>query len=273
MAVASSTDAGATSPAVPPAPKWFRRHAVPPAPDWFGTSGQLPPAISEPPPRCVPGDRRAEQEESQPSAPMRLKPVRRCEPAVRRHSPHRALLVGLGTVSVFTAALAVWILAPEQSAPQRERQRDDRSYGNIDDRAGLPVAAIRPTGIPSPPAPNVLSVETRRGIRANPPPRVSPRQQPRKFHAPVAAASRPTAIDSTSTSQKIQKVLAASTPRVVDRPSAKVCTPETCGAAPTLGTALHWVSNANEAARLAKQQGKLVFLIQVSGNFAREEFT
>lgn len=38
------------------------------------------------------------------------------------------------------------------------------------------------------------------------------------------------------------------------------------------GTSLTWYSNA-AAAKLAKEQDKLVFLIQVSGNFAREEFT
>jgi hypothetical protein len=40
-----------------------------------------------------------------------------------------------------------------------------------------------------------------------------------------------------------------------------------------LGTAIHWEKTPDIAAQLAKEQGKLVFLLQVSGNFAREEFT
>ncbi|MFP6612792.1 MAG: hypothetical protein VB835_10815, partial [Pirellulales bacterium] len=40
-----------------------------------------------------------------------------------------------------------------------------------------------------------------------------------------------------------------------------------------LGTAIHWVAAAQEASDLANQQDKLIFLIQVSGNFSREEFT
>lgn len=40
-----------------------------------------------------------------------------------------------------------------------------------------------------------------------------------------------------------------------------------------LGTSITWHRRATDAARLARQEDKLVFLIQVSGNFAREEFT
>ena len=49
--------------------------------------------------------------------------------------------------------------------------------------------------------------------------------------------------------------------------STEVCTGE------KLGTAIAWYDDAEVASRMAKEQGKLVFLIQVSGNFAREEFT
>lgn len=42
---------------------------------------------------------------------------------------------------------------------------------------------------------------------------------------------------------------------------------------PTLGTAVHWVATPDEAGKLAEKEHKLVFLIQVSGNFARQEFT
>jgi hypothetical protein len=51
-------------------------------------------------------------------------------------------------------------------------------------------------------------------------------------------------------------------------------TADTCAATDNkLGTSIEWIANVEDAARLAKEQDKLVFLIQVSGNFAREEFT
>ncbi len=40
-----------------------------------------------------------------------------------------------------------------------------------------------------------------------------------------------------------------------------------------LGTAITWFRDTKAAARLARDEKKLVFLIQVSGNFARDEFT
>jgi hypothetical protein len=42
---------------------------------------------------------------------------------------------------------------------------------------------------------------------------------------------------------------------------------------PTLETALQWAPSPADAARLAKEQQKLVFLIHVSGNFEIPEFT
>lgn len=47
---------------------------------------------------------------------------------------------------------------------------------------------------------------------------------------------------------------------------------ETCSGE-RLSTAMTWYKDAKDAAKLARKQDKLVMLIQVSGNFAREEFT
>lgn len=40
-----------------------------------------------------------------------------------------------------------------------------------------------------------------------------------------------------------------------------------------LGTAITWMPTPDAASRAAADEGKLVFMIQVSGNFARQEFT
>lgn len=42
---------------------------------------------------------------------------------------------------------------------------------------------------------------------------------------------------------------------------------------PKLGTAITWMPTPDAAWRAAKEDDKLVFMIQVSGNFARQEFT
>ncbi len=59
-------------------------------------------------------------------------------------------------------------------------------------------------------------------------------------------------------------------------PTNEVCAQEGC-AAPSgdrkLGTAITWMQTPDAAWRAAMDEGKLVFLIQVSGNFARQEFT
>ena len=62
--------------------------------------------------------------------------------------------------------------------------------------------------------------------------------------------------------------------------TAAVCKDGTCpaGDAPRdnstrYGTVVDWQKDARTAAKLAGQQDKLVFLMQVSGNFARQEFT
>lgn len=39
------------------------------------------------------------------------------------------------------------------------------------------------------------------------------------------------------------------------------------------GTTITWYEDEEEAAKLAREQGKLLYVMQVSGNFAREEFT
>ncbi len=70
---------------------------------------------------------------------------------------------------------------------------------------------------------------------------------------------------------------------VAAEPSSAVCAKEGCSGADgdeqpkegdrKLGTAITWAESPDAAWRNARDEGKLVFLIQVSGNFARQEFT
>jgi hypothetical protein len=39
------------------------------------------------------------------------------------------------------------------------------------------------------------------------------------------------------------------------------------------GTQISWAADREDAVKQAKERGKLVFLMQISGNFARQEFT
>jgi hypothetical protein len=52
-----------------------------------------------------------------------------------------------------------------------------------------------------------------------------------------------------------------------------VCKDGKCLEKRSFGTTLVWAETPDAAAELSQQQGKLVFIVQVSGNFAREEFT
>lgn len=45
-----------------------------------------------------------------------------------------------------------------------------------------------------------------------------------------------------------------------------------CGEA-TYGTTIHWAGTPSEAARQAKAEEKLVFVLHVSGNFEEPDFT
>jgi hypothetical protein len=58
------------------------------------------------------------------------------------------------------------------------------------------------------------------------------------------------------------------------RQEPSVCTFGNCmPAGQRLGTTIDWVADIQEASRQAEEEEKLVYLLQVSGNFAREEFT
>jgi len=65
------------------------------------------------------------------------------------------------------------------------------------------------------------------------------------------------------------------TPLAILTNSASDSAAGTCSAdsLPTLGTSVRWMATPDEAGKRAEKERKLVFLIQVSGNFARQGFT
>jgi hypothetical protein len=65
----------------------------------------------------------------------------------------------------------------------------------------------------------------------------------------------------------------ATAAKPIDSSKAKVpaiAAPAKCG---VYNTALTWYDSPSRAAEEARKQNKMLFVIQVSGNFAREEFT
>jgi hypothetical protein len=46
-----------------------------------------------------------------------------------------------------------------------------------------------------------------------------------------------------------------------------------CAGLKTAGTTVHFTDTVKEAQKYAKEHGKLVFMLHVSGNFDKEEFT
>ena len=59
----------------------------------------------------------------------------------------------------------------------------------------------------------------------------------------------------------------------LDEPGARGQTEQVCAVDRSLNTALTWAKSPGEASEQARQEGKLVFLIHVSGNFEDPGFT
>jgi hypothetical protein len=112
--------------------------------------------------------------------------------------------------------------------------------------------------------------------------RVPYQSKPRSADQPTTQAASPTpsepAPEPAAPAPRITKPVA-------DRPTLRpagdddpatasaTCSASATSGLPTLGTAVHWMPTPDEAGKLAAKERKLVFLIQVSGNFARQEFT
>jgi hypothetical protein len=97
----------------------------------------------------------------------------------------------------------------------------------------------------------------------------------------TAAPSDPTSEPSAATDQNTE-TSADDLPianRLASKPAAdaaadgETCSPSATSSLPTLGTSVHWMPSPDEAVKVAEKEHKMVFLIQVSGNFAKEEFT
>ena len=57
---------------------------------------------------------------------------------------------------------------------------------------------------------------------------------------------------------------------VAQAPASPKCTPEGCG---QFGTSITWVTDFEQAQQQARQHSKLLFVVHLSGNFAKETFT
>ncbi len=111
-----------------------------------------------------------------------------------------------------------------------------------------------------------------------------PGSQPthRLLAAPVAPSVEISSISETPDALIVQEPSRNATPDslsdVLAQPahsgsSVAVCEDRACSGDRTFGTTLTWARSAEEAAEQAAQEGKLVFLMLVSGNFERDVFT
>lgn len=101
----------------------------------------------------------------------------------------------------------------------------------------------------------------------------------------AGAASARTPYRSNPPAQQPATSQVSATPALPLASTPAICTDGTCtkpGAGPAdlasaddhhYGTALQWVDTPDLAAKQAARDKKLVFLIQISGNFTRQEFT
>jgi hypothetical protein len=87
----------------------------------------------------------------------------------------------------------------------------------------------------------------------------------------LAAASPAWAV--TRSAKRSVKPVAAEAKCSTGNSSATADSSQAADADCKLGTAVSWMKSPDEAAKAAGDQDKLVFMIQVSGNFARQEFT
>ena len=70
-----------------------------------------------------------------------------------------------------------------------------------------------------------------------------------------------------------QSIEARFSQQLADSSTSQACTATTCGTDRTFGTAVDWMQNLETASTAAGQHHKLLFVLQVSGNFAIEQFT
>ena len=238
----------------PPPPAWFAGDArIPPPPEW------LRPKRSTPPPIPVQ------------SRPPNL-PTQRPElPQCRRF----AFGVWFGFAALALAlTLVIW-----DSGTKRHVEVETLASSVADrEHAGKPVIAEPPdkAAVAQPEA-------TRSSVKAPlpAPKRVPVTATPVKSHAsvvPVSAGRHVVAVAAVPDKARGRGGVSEKPAGLPSQPT-DVSSPvptggaKTCSDAPTLGTGIHWIADPKKAAKLAKDQGKLVFLIQVSGNFAKEEFT
>lgn len=161
------------------------------------------------------------------------------------------------------------IAAREKDKPQQDSPGDARAIANHGPNARTPAGAIAASALDS-----ASDIETaRRRPRSG-----SGRDQPGKARGALPVAARgfelrpPGNISFADIRLPRDSWFAlASTETTCDSGTCKIASARPLDR--KLDTALEWSSSPQEAAKLAEREGKLVFLIQVSGNFAQPGFT
>jgi hypothetical protein len=181
-----------------------------------------------------------------------------CEPdrvEIGAHGPTASVSVPAADVVLAAQAGSS---APSVTKPEKERVEPapDAKVALAGEIVGAPAKRYAAAIEPSPGAPALASATGRN---------FSPETDPFKLSAPPASVPAPFVLP--------EKPWFALEELTTDLPESCDATQAVCAANRSLNTALTWAKSPAEAAEQAKRDGKLVFLIHVSGNFEDPGFT
>ena len=251
-----------------------------------------PPILAPPPPR--PAAEAAGEESAPISRPMA---IGRELPTRRRLLSRRAdqavvllgtALIGLGTVALLREA-PTRLAADDQVKPalaalqlESESQAEKPAPESPPQFVSAPATSVIPAQfaesafdfipLPAPEAKSPRSpqidVPAASMDRATSP--SAPKPETKKAPATAAPAAK---VETPGDAPVAPVAKVARAAEVKDVKLAEGKEPVACSGGASHGTALHWAASPAAAAEQARAQGKLVFLIHVSGNFAIPEFT
>lgn len=209
-----------------------------------------------------------------------------CQPLARSPVNLYVMAVGLTALGVWLLlfSFALWMRSADEVAAPSGPAVELTPEVLIQSASAAPAQQEDLLGDENPLVTSVPEQRFVQATRAKPEPttisltnRRSPERPPTKPLVPTTSKVPPTKnIISRIVSKKLSQNLAQKSDPFPDGSckaacTSGVCTPEKING--TLGTALMWTENVAAANSQAKEEDKLVFLLHVSGNFAREEFT